>query len=87
VRFVAALIVGESLFITCAAGALGTWLIYPAAGYVGHRFGTIFPIFNVSDNTIVMALSATLLVGVVAAAGPALQASTVKVSEGFRAVG
>jgi hypothetical protein len=34
-----------------------------------------------------MALSATLLVGVVAAAGPALQASTVKVSEGFRAVG
>lgn len=87
VRFIAALIIGESLFITCAAGALGAWLIHPAAAYVGRKYGTIFPIFNVSDNTVVMAMLATLLVGLVAAAGPALQASTRTVSEGFRAAG
>ena len=55
-------------------------IVFKSNGVVNKRIA-------VSDNTVVMALIATLLVGLVAAAGPALQASTVKVSEGFRAVG
>jgi putative ABC transport system permease protein len=86
-RYIVALIAGESLFIAIGAGAAGIWCIYPAAEYVGRRFGTIFPIFNVSDRTVLMAAAAALLVGAVAAIVPAWRAATVKVAEGFRAVG
>jgi putative ABC transport system permease protein len=85
--YIAALILGESMFIALTAGAVAIWLIHPAAAYVGHRFGTIFPIFTVSEKTQIMAAIAALLVGVVAALPPAIRAATVKVSEGFRAVG
>ncbi|MFO1435732.1 MAG: FtsX-like permease family protein [Gammaproteobacteria bacterium] len=85
--YIAMLILGESLFISLSAGAVAIWLIHPAAGYVGKRFGTIFPIFTVSEKTQFMAAIAALLVGIVAALPPAIRAATVKVSEGFRAVG
>jgi len=86
-RFVAALILGESMFIALTAGAAAIWLIYPAAGYVGTRFGTIFPIFIVSNKTLVMSAGAALAVGLVAAAVPAVRAATMSVTDGFRTVG
>ena len=86
-RHVVALIAGESLLISISAGAVGIWLIYPVAAWVGQRFGSIFPIFLVSPHTPVLAAAMSLLIGVVAALAPAWRASTLKVAEGFRGIG
>lgn len=85
-RFVVGLIFGESLTIAVGAGILGIALTYPAARIVAIRFGTLFPIFNVSDRTVAMAAVAALLVGMVAAVVPAWHAARVSVTEGFRTV-
>ncbi len=85
-RFIVALIIGESLLLCITAGIAGIACIYPAAEYVGKKFGTIFPIFNVSDKTVLMAAVAAVLVGVIAALAPALRASTISVTAGMREV-
>jgi putative ABC transport system permease protein len=84
---VVALIAGESLLISLAGGAIGIWLLYPLAAWVGHRFATIFPIFIVSDRTPLVAAAMAALIGVVAACAPAWRAATLKVADGFRALG
>ena len=86
-RHVASLIAGESLLIAISAGAIGVWLLYPVATWVGHRFGSIFPIFLVSTHTAILAATMSVLVGGVAAIVPAWRAATVNVAEGFRGVG
>ena len=86
-RHVAALIAGESLLISLSAGALGNWLIYPLAAWVGQRFGSIFPIFLVSAHTPMLAAAMAVLIGVVAAIAPVWRVSTLKVADGFRGIG
>ncbi len=81
------LIFGESLLIAVVGGVAGILLTYPAAGWVGHRFGTLFPIFAVSRHTVVMAGGMALLVGVIAALVPAWRAMRMPVHDGLRAVG
>ena len=85
-RFIAALILGESMLLSLTAGAAGIVCIYPTAHYVGAKFGTLFPIFNVSDHTVWMAAIAALCVGVVAALVPAWRSATISVSAGMREV-
>jgi putative ABC transport system permease protein len=84
-RFIVSLIFGESLLLSLSAGATGVVLIFPAARDVGARFGTLFPIFNVSMETVWMAAGAALMVGVVAAVVPAWRAAHIPVAEGMRA--
>ena len=84
---VVALIAGESLLISVSAGAIGIWLMYPLAEWVGHRFGSIFPIFLVSPQTPIVAAVISVLIGAIAAIAPAWRASSLKVAEGFRALG
>lgn len=86
-RHIVFLIAGESLLLACASGAVAVWFIYPAAQWIGQRFGSIFPIFTVSPRTVVLAAAMAVLVGTVAAVVPAWRAATIKVNEGFRAVG
>ncbi|HTT08891.1 MAG TPA: FtsX-like permease family protein [Gammaproteobacteria bacterium] len=85
-RFIVGLILGESLLLSLSAGAAGIVLIFPTARDVGARFGTLFPIFNVSAQTIWMAAGAALLVGVVAAVVPAWRAAHIPIAEGMRGV-
>ncbi len=84
--FIAGLIYGESLLLALGAGAAGLALLFPAARYVGRTFGSIFPVFTVSAQTLWMAAGAALLVGVVAAMVPAWRASAVSVTEGLQGV-
>ncbi len=83
-RFIVGLILGESLLLSLSAGAAGIVLIFPTARDVGARFGTLFPIFNVSTQTLWMAAGAALLVGVVAGVVPAWRAVRTPVAEGMR---
>jgi len=48
--------------------------------------GTLFPVFIVSESTMLMQLGAALLIGLVAAVAPAWHASRVGIVEGLRAI-
>jgi putative ABC transport system permease protein len=86
-RYMVLLIMGESLAISLGAGLIGTALTYPVAHVFAGMVGTIFPVFNVANETVFMAIAAALLVGVVAALIPAWRAVTVPIAEGLRSLG
>jgi putative ABC transport system permease protein len=49
--------------------------------------GSLFPIFFVSEQTMLLQAGAALAVGVVAAALPAWRTASVRIVDGLRAVG
>jgi putative ABC transport system permease protein len=73
--FVGALIVGESVLMTAIGGALGIALTFPVAAAFKKAMGSMFPVFNVTDETIAMQIAAALLVGVLAAIVPSIRAA------------
>jgi putative ABC transport system permease protein len=84
--FVAFLIFAESVGIALAGGLLGIALTFPVAGAFGNAMGTFFPVFLVSEETLLMQAGAALLIGVVAALIPAWRAARVRIVDGLRAV-
>ena len=85
-RFLAALIFGESLAICAAGGGLAMLLTGPVAGAFKQAAG-IFPVFHVTDETLVLQAACAVVVGLTAAVVPALRASRVRIVEGLRAIG
>jgi putative ABC transport system permease protein len=49
--------------------------------------GTLFPVFNVSDDTMLLQVAAATAIGLVAAAIPAWRAASLRIVDGLRAVG
>jgi putative ABC transport system permease protein len=85
--FVVTLIFGESLLIALAGGALGIALTFPVAEAFGKAMGSLFPIFNVSPQTVAMQAACALGVGIVAALFPSQHAARVKIVDGLRNIG
>ncbi|CBE67164.1 MAG: ABC transporter permease [Candidatus Methylomirabilis oxygeniifera] len=85
--YVAALIVGESVAIAVIGAAAGIALTFPVADWFAAKVGTIFPVFKVSGETVVLQIVCAIGVGMIAAAVPGRRAATVKIVEGLRAVG
>ncbi len=85
--FVAFLIFAESLAIALAGGLLGIGLTFPLARAFADAMGSLFPIFFVSEDTVLMQFAAALVIGVVAAGIPAWNAAHVRIVDGLRAVG
>jgi putative ABC transport system permease protein len=85
--FLAMLIIGESLAIAITGGALGIVCTYPVAHEFGKVMGTLFPVFKVSQSTVLLQVAAVILVGLVAAAAPTIRAARVKIAEGLRHAG
>ena len=85
--FVARLILAESIAIALLGGVLAIALTVPLADAFGERMGTLFPIFFVSDETMLLQAGAALAVGVIAAAIPAWRLASVRIADGLRAVG
>ncbi len=85
--FVAALIVGESVMMTALGGAIGIALTFPVAAGFKKAMGTMFPVFNVTDETITMQVIAALTVGLLAAILPSIRAARVRIVEGLRYIG
>src|SRR5690349_23839428 len=52
--FVAALIVGESVTMTALGAALGVALTFPTASAFKAMVGTLFPVFNVAPQTVLL---------------------------------
>jgi putative ABC transport system permease protein len=84
--FVALLVFAESIGIALAGGALGILLTFPLANIFAGAMGTLFPVFFVSRETVLMQLAASLVIGVVAAAVPAWRAARVRIVDGLRAI-
>jgi putative ABC transport system permease protein len=85
--YVGSLIYGESLAIACIGCALGVGLTFPIGDWFAKQMGTLFPVFEVSSQTVLLQLACAIAVGVVAAALPAHRAARVRIVEGLRAIG
>lgn len=84
--FVGWLIVGESLFIALLGGAIGIAITFPIANGFAKAMGTLFPVFFVSNQTVLMQLGAAALIGLVAAALPAWASGRIRIVDGLRHV-
>jgi putative ABC transport system permease protein len=85
--FIAMLIFAESLGIALVGGFAAVALTVPLANGFSERMGSLFPIFFVSEHTMLMQLVAATVVGVVAAAFPAWRPRACASSTDLRAVG
>jgi putative ABC transport system permease protein len=82
------LIAGESLTISIAGGVLGLFLTFPMVqGIAANIPSGMFPVFETTPTTIVLAGSSALVVGVVAALFPIWRATSMKIVDGLRQIG
>lgn len=84
---IAALIFGESLFITTLGCAIGIALTFPVSRAFGDAMSTFFPVFQVARKTIYMDIAASVVVGVVAGIVPACRAVNIRIADGLRRIG
>ncbi len=85
--FLATLIVGESILLAGAGAAIGIALLFPASSAFAARMGTLFPVFEVAPDTLLMQAAAALAIGVVAAIAPTVRAARVNIVDGLRSIG
>jgi len=86
------LVLGESAAIGIAGGALGLALCYPLIDkligpMMEDQFTSFFPYFRLAEADAFIALGVSVLVAVVAAIIPAIQASKLDVVDALRRVG
>jgi len=82
------LILGESLIISFLGGGIGIALTYPiVAGFEQAIPKGFFPFFFIEPKTTIMAMSAAILIGILAALFPIQRTLKTKIVEGFRFVG
>ena len=85
--FLAALIFGESLMICAIGAALGILFTFPVAAWFGAQVGTLFPVFEISRETLLLQIACAIVVGVIAALVPSHRAASVKIVDGLRSIG
>lgn len=82
------LIMGESLLISFLGGGIGLALTFPIIdGFSQVIPKGFFPVFQLEPITIILAVSAALLIGFAAAVFPIQRALTTRIVDGFRFVG
>ena len=91
-KHLAAFVVGEAVTVSVAGGVLGVMISYPfvqegLGRFLEENMGAFFPFFRIDPATIVWALLLAMLLGAVAAALPAYNASRLKVIEALRRTG
>lgn len=85
--YVGWLILGESVAIAMIGAAIGVALTFPVGKWFASLVGTLFPVFEVSRETVLLQFACALVVGVAAAIVPVRRAATVNIVEGLRAIG
>jgi putative ABC transport system permease protein len=83
--FLAALIFGESAAIAAVGAAIGIAAGAPVAAFFKQAAG-IFPIFEISSDTVAMQVACAAVVAVAAAVVPAAQAARVRIVDGLRSI-
>jgi putative ABC transport system permease protein len=85
--FLALLIFGESLLISLVGAALGIALLFPATDAFSAKMGTLFPVFEIAPQTMVLQFAAAVAVGIVAAILPTVRAARIRIVDGLRSMG
>jgi putative ABC transport system permease protein len=85
--FLFRLICGESVAIAMIGGLAGVIMSYPAAILFHQWLEAFLPVFEVETTTLVVALNASFVVGILAALVPALRIIRVPIAEGLRHLG
>lgn len=85
--FLAGLIYGESMAISLVGAVIGIAVTFPVAHEFSKVVGTLFPVFRVSSETLIMQIIAAIAVGITAAVLPAFRAARVSIVEGLRSIG
>jgi len=83
--FLAALIFGESAAIAAVGAAIGIAAGAPVAAFFKQAAG-IFPIFEISSDTVAMQVACAAVVAIAAAVVPATRAARVRIVEGLRSI-
>jgi putative ABC transport system permease protein len=83
--FLAGLIFGESAAIAAIGGGIGIAAGAPVAAFFKQAAG-IFPIFEISSDTVAMQFACAAVVAAAAAVLPAVQAARVRIVEGLRSI-
>jgi putative ABC transport system permease protein len=82
------LILGESLTISAAGGALGIALTYPLVAFMAFFLPKgFFPVFNIEPGIVILAGISALLVGLLASIFPIQRALTTRIVDGLRHIG
>lgn len=82
------LILGESLVIALIGGGIGIALTYPiVAGFEQAMPKGFFPFFYIEPITTILALSAAIIIGILASIFPIQRALKTNIVDGFRFVG
>src|SRR5579862_6471185 len=82
-----ALIFGEAIAISAVGGIVGLALLFPMCAGMSKGFGQFFSVFVPEPITLIMAVSAALLAGIVSSAFPIQRALTMKIVDGLRQIG
>ncbi len=85
--FLAAMIFGESLAIALMGSIVGVVCTFPVAAWFAGQMGTLFPVFEVSRDTVMLQAACAVAVGSAAALLPARRAVRVRIVDGLRAIG
>lgn len=85
--FVAALILGESVMLTALGGLAGVAATFPVAAMFKSFLGTLFPVFQVTSQTVMLQAAAAVAVGVLAGIVPSIRAGRVRIVDGLRHIG
>ncbi|MEW5993010.1 MAG: FtsX-like permease family protein [Candidatus Zixiibacteriota bacterium] len=80
------LVFGESLFIALIGGAFGLLMALPVLALLMTFLGDFLPVFNISILTAVLACVASIVVGLLAAAFPAMKAIRTPIVDGLRVI-
>ena len=87
-KHLAGIIMGESLLISILGGGLGLLMSFPIiAGFAEVIPKGMFPVFTLEAITVIIGVSAALIIGLVAAAFPIQRTLRTRIVEGFRFVG
>ncbi|MBI2354915.1 MAG: FtsX-like permease family protein [Deltaproteobacteria bacterium] len=85
--YIAAMIFGESLFISMSGCAIGVVLTFPVAHAFGNVLGDYLPVVHIERTTIYLDIAFSLLVGIVAGIFPAWRAASIRIADGLRRIG
>jgi len=84
--FLIKIIFMESLFLSIIGGVLGIILTFPAASTFSSTTGTLFPVFEVSMETVKSQILLVILTGVVSSFFPSIKAARVNITSGLRSI-
>ncbi len=82
--FIINLIIFESMMLALIGGFIGVLATFPAAIFFRSATGTLFPVFEISIETVILQVGFAVLTGVSATIIPAIKAASINITEGLR---